>query len=104
MPGVTLAQSERSGPGCQRASREALVATSGGASESWSEGSPEEVWEVQRGRSLRNVPRRLRSLEDSLSGEGGGDIRGQNSIGVPPASSPRTPCLRVCFHCLHRSG
>ena len=49
---------------------------------------------VRRGRWLRNVPRRLQSLEDSLSDEGGGDTHGRSTIGVPLASRPWIPYPR----------
>eukprot|EP00959_Pyramimonas_sp_CCMP1952_P195167 4081042-Pyramimonas_sp.AAC.1 len=38
---------------------------------------------AQRGRSFRTVPRRLQTLEQSLSAEDGGDTHGQSTIGVP---------------------
>eukprot|EP00959_Pyramimonas_sp_CCMP1952_P213398 4464786-Pyramimonas_sp.AAC.1 len=43
---------------------------------------------VRWGRSLRNMPRRLRTPEGSLSDEGGGDIHGDSTIGFPLASRP----------------
>eukprot|EP00959_Pyramimonas_sp_CCMP1952_P058150 1213944-Pyramimonas_sp.AAC.1 len=43
------------------------------------------------GRSLRNVPRRLQTLEGSFSDEGGGEIHGHSTIGVRLASRPCAP-------------
>eukprot|EP00959_Pyramimonas_sp_CCMP1952_P209640 4386305-Pyramimonas_sp.AAC.1 len=38
---------------------------------------------------------RLHILEDSSSSEGGGDVPGQFTIGVPLASRPCSPCPMV---------
>eukprot|EP00959_Pyramimonas_sp_CCMP1952_P250829 5242879-Pyramimonas_sp.AAC.1 len=38
---------------------------------------------LQWGRWLRNLPRRLQALEDSLSDEDGSDAHGQSAIRVP---------------------
>eukprot|EP00959_Pyramimonas_sp_CCMP1952_P199102 4164830-Pyramimonas_sp.AAC.1 len=46
-------------------------------------------------RSLRNVPSRLQTLEDSFSDECGGDVHGRSTVGVPPASRPWVPYRRV---------
>eukprot|EP00959_Pyramimonas_sp_CCMP1952_P196695 4113015-Pyramimonas_sp.AAC.1 len=39
----------------------------------------------------------LQTLEGSLSDEGGGDIHGRSTIGIPPAFRPRIPHLRVPY-------
>eukprot|EP00959_Pyramimonas_sp_CCMP1952_P282820 5911967-Pyramimonas_sp.AAC.1 len=43
------------------------------------------------GRSLRNVPTRLQTLEYSLSDEGGGDTHSHISVSVPPVFRPWIP-------------
>ncbi|CAK0883605.1 unnamed protein product [Prorocentrum cordatum] len=54
-------------------------------------GAPRISVHVRRGRSSRNVARRVQTLVGSLSDEGGGDTRGRSTIGVPLASRPWSP-------------
>ena len=59
---------------------------------------PKVLKQVRSGRWLRNVPRRLQTLEDSLCDEGGGGTRGRSTIGAPLASRPWVPYPRFPYH------